>query len=92
VFGNDDALLLVVRLRGDRRGGETGRESKNTGRKEDANTTSENGARREHPKQPILPTDRAVGMKAKPIMVAGLGLVDIQRSHPTPSVVVVIRA
>jgi hypothetical protein len=82
--GYDNPFLLIVRLRRDRRSGGASRNREDARGKQDAKTTRPDRLRREHANQPILPADRAVGMKAKPIVVTALRLVDVPDYHRTP--------
>jgi hypothetical protein len=82
--GHDNPFLLIVRLRRDRRGGGASRNRKDARGKQHAKTTRPDRLRREHAKQAILPAERAVGMKAKPIVLTALRLVDVPDHHRTP--------
>jgi hypothetical protein len=82
--GHDDTLLLVVRLGGDRRSGGAGRKHKDAGGEKSADTSRPIRLRRQNGREPILPTDGAVGMKAKPLVEVGLRPMNIQDRHRTP--------
>jgi hypothetical protein len=82
--GHDDPFLLVIRLGRDRGGGGASGNRKNAGGKQDAKATRPDRLRSEDAKQAILPANRTVGMKAKPIMVTGPRLMDVPDYHRTP--------